>query len=713
MGVVRRTSIEDNRENKAVSSGIAVPLRGSVADPASVGTWESDRLSVAPTTMENRGEQVVSFDVFDTVLTRRVGDPRALFLLVGRRAAATGVLDCSANAFAKARRAAEIRAFRNAGGLDSSVSLIDIYHEVAHGLHLSEADEARLVELEMQVEHELLTPIQLGVDRVRAERVAGKRIIFVSDMYLPSAFIEAQLRRFNIFEAGDELFVSNELQLSKSTGRIWPHVLRTLDVNPSQIHHIGNDANSDGKRTSRAGLSTEVLSNFNLNRYEVSLESHHSATDGLSSAIAGASRLARLGGFSDSEQVIADVAAGVVAPFVLGNLLWTLDVAKREGLTKLFFVARDGQLLHEIAQKLAVKVGYEGELVYTYGSRQAWSLASITDSCTLAIDSTISVGDDLTTTLRDTLRRLELEPEDIAESLTANGFPSDRWDNALLPADGLRLRQIIVDDDQVFQRVKHQAKLSRDRILSYLDSVGAITNEPIGFVDLGTGATLFNALSSILETVGQKPPRGFYFGLRSSIPDSGFGRPLTYVRSEDDRLGYLRTPGLLTLVELACTADHGSVVGYEDVGGVVEPVFASDGNAAVVDWGLPIVRETVCRVAEELVTDSTLVGVSSVDLRPAVLDVFNLFWTTPTRSEAAVWGAYPFEDGWGEESIRHPIAERRTMRDIVNSAPHRHWWNEGSARLSGPVTRRAMNAREVAMHNAKRVQSKLRERIST
>ncbi len=654
--------------------------------------------------------KIVSFDVFDTVLTRRVGNPRAAFLLVGRRAAASGLINCSANAFAKVRHAAEVRAFQNAGGLDSSVSLADIYREVAHGAHLCEADEARLVELEMQVETELLAPIEVGVERVRSARRAGKRVIFVSDMYLSSAFIEEQLRRFDIFETGDQLFVSNELQLSKATGRIWTPVLSAIGAYPSQVHHIGNDGVSDGRMASRAGLSTEVVSSYNLNRYEQSLETHHSETDGLSSAIAGASRLARLAPFTSAEQVLADVAAGVVAPFVLGNLLWTLDVAKREGLTRLFFVARDGQLLHDIAQRLAPKVGYEGELIYTYGSRQAWALASITDSHTLAVESIISVGDDLTVSLRDTLARLEVEPEAIADSLSLNGFPATTWEQPLDAANATKLRQVVLSDDFIFQHLLHQAKLSRERILSYLDSVGAITSEPIGFVDLGTGATLFNALSSILETVGQRPPRGFYFGLRSSIPDSGFGRPLTYVRSEDDRLGYLRTPGLLTMVELACTADHGSVIGYEDVDGTTKPIFAADGNDAVVDWGLPIVRKTVCRVAQELVTDSTLVGVSSVDLRPAVLDVFSLFWNSPTREEAAVWGGYPFEDGWGEQSVRHPIAERRTIRDVVHSAPHRHWWNEGSARLSGPVTRTAFQVRSSARHNAKRFRAKLRQR---
>jgi len=650
---------------------------------------------------------VVSFDVFDTVLTRKVGEPQAAFLLVGRRAVAQGLIECSAHAFAKTRHAAEVRAFSNAGGLDSSVNLDDIYCEVANALHLSPDEASRLVALELAIESEILVPIPVGVDRVAYERSLGRQIIFVSDMYLPSSFIAYQLKRFGIREPDEHVFVSNELRRSKSTGSIWSPVLEAIGAEPSTVLHIGDNEKSDGRLARRAGLSVELVDERTLNRYERGLETHRDDTDGLSSAIAGASRLARLMPVESKYQAIADVAAGVVAPFAIGNLLWTLDVAKREGLKKLFFVARDGQVLCDVARELAPKVGYEGELIYTYGSRQAWTLASLTDNHTEAFDAMVANGQDLDVSLRSALRRFMIEPEHLSSTLEDNGFDVATWD-APLGCDGAeRLRCILRDDAVAAEHVMRQAKLSRELVLGYLETVGAITSEPIGFVDLGTGATLFNALSVILESVGQAPPRGFYFGLRSHVPDSGFGRPLTYVRNEEERLGYLRTPGLLTLVELACTADHGSVVGYEDRDGTVHPIFASDQNADVVDWGLPVVHETVRNVARELLTDPELVGLSSIDLRPCILDVFSLFWTEPTKVEAEVWGAYPFEDGWGEESIRHPIAERRRFQDVLRATPHRHWWTEGSARLSGLATRKAFDVRRTAMETKERVHTKL------
>ena len=657
--------------------------------------------------LSTTGGVVASFDIFDTVITRRVGEPRAAFLLLGRRLQEHDQIDCSAHAFARARTDAEVRAFRNAGGLDSDVSLRDIYSELGNALHWTHDRVSRLYEAELALESELLVTISDGKQRVDSARERGERIVYVSDMYLPSDFLEAVLRDRDLFIDGDTLIVSNEQRASKATGKLWPKTVDQLDTAPHLIHHVGNDAKSDGRTARKAGLSTLVLEQNNLNRYERALERHSDATDGLSSVLAGASRLARLDPPDPTRTALSDVAAGVVAPFVIGNLLWTLEVARKENLAELFFVARDGQVLCDVARILAPRVGYTGKLTYVYGSRQAWSLGGVTNIEPERLASIIPDSGDVSATLREVLARVEIIPEEVSIPLSHGGFHRATWGRPLVGDQPAQLRRLLCEDAELSQVLRDNAKTSRELVLGYLDSVGALTDEPIGFVDLGTGATLFNSLGAILGSVGQKPPLGFYFGLRSKIADVGFGMPLTYVRNEDERLGFLSTPGLLTLVELACTADHGSVLGYDDVNGVVVPRFDECGNDPVIHWGLPIVTETVCRVAEELLLSPDLVGTDGIDLRPAILDVFNLFWKSPTTDEAREWGSYPFEDGWGKHSYRHPIAEARGLLDTVRRQPYRHWWEEGAAQLSGPLTRKAFESRKRAKDVAEKVRKRL------
>lgn len=650
---------------------------------------------------------VASFDIFDTVLTRRVADPRSAFLLLGRRLVSKGEITCSSHAFARARTAAEQRVFANSGGLDSSVTLWDIYCDLANALHWSQAQTKRIYDEEIELEDDVLVVMNNGLRRVERARQRNQQVAFISDMYLPADVLERFLRDRGAMRNGDVLIVSNEYSASKATGALWPKALERLGVSASQVAHVGNDQRSDGRTAQRAGVRAEVLLQNNPNRYEIALESHAEETDGLSSALAGASRLARLDPPDPAHQDIADVSAGVIAPFVIGKLLWMLEVAKKEGLEKLFFVARDGQLFCDVARVLAPQVGYTGELSYIYGSRQAWALGGLRQVTSDSLRPILPEAGDVQATLRDALMRLQLTPEQVSVSLVQAGFHRNSWDRALSADDTTKFRYFLARDPDVRRAIRDASKLARELALAYFDQVGAITDQPIGFVDLGTGATLYNALSTMLSSVGQEPPLGFYFGLRRNVPDVGYGKPMAYVRDEDLGVGYLKTPGLLTLVELACTAPHGSVCGYEDVDGTVIPVLCPDGNQEVIDWGLELIHETVRRVANELLLSPDLVGVEGIDLRPAILEVFESFWESPTKAEAKAWGDYPFEDGWGAAAIRHPIAQSRGVLDAVRGAPHRHWWEGGSAQLSSPLARTAIDSRRAA----KEILGKVRRRI--
>ena len=112
-------------------------------------------------------------------------------------------------------------------------------------------------------------------------------------------------------------------------------------------------------------------------------------------------------------------------------------------------------------------------------------------------------------------------------------------------------------------------------------------------------------------------------------------------------------------------------------------------------------------MAEELILADDLVGTTGIDLRPAALDVFTLFWTSPSREEARCWGSYPFEDGWGEHSYRHPIAKSRRVLDVIRPQPYRHWWVQGASQLSGPITRTAFETRRRAKDLVARARKRL------
>jgi hypothetical protein len=65
--------------------------------------------------LPNKMNKLASFDVFDTVLTRVVGSPRTLFLLLGKRLAGLSIIDCTPETFTRARINAERYALKKSG----------------------------------------------------------------------------------------------------------------------------------------------------------------------------------------------------------------------------------------------------------------------------------------------------------------------------------------------------------------------------------------------------------------------------------------------------------------------------------------------------------------------------------------------------------------------------------------------------------------------
>ncbi len=138
---------------------------------------------------------VACFDVFDTVLTRAVGSPETVFLLLGRRLYQESLIACTPEAFARARLDAESRAHRNVG---ARCTIDSIYGELKSALRLTEVECERLRKLECSVEEEIMRPVPGAFERIEQARALGQRVVFLSDMYVSSEFIRQQLIRYGM-----------------------------------------------------------------------------------------------------------------------------------------------------------------------------------------------------------------------------------------------------------------------------------------------------------------------------------------------------------------------------------------------------------------------------------------------------------------------------------------------------------------------------------
>lgn len=82
-------------------------------------------------------------------------------------------------------------------------------------------------------------------------------------MYLDADFLKDILHKQGFTEI-DAVFVSNELNATKSTGQLFQTVAKRLKVSPNQILHLGDNYSVDFQTAQKEGLHAVWLPQISL-----------------------------------------------------------------------------------------------------------------------------------------------------------------------------------------------------------------------------------------------------------------------------------------------------------------------------------------------------------------------------------------------------------------------------------------------------------------
>ena len=625
------------------------------------------------------------FDVFDTTLTRLVGEPVSLFFLLGQRLCSRGLISRPAAAkFLQARVEAERRV--RSHDPQREVTLADIWKQLANDLELPLQLAQQCLEQELQLEEEMIRPVPNAKKSVTDARQKGK-VAFISDMYLPAAFIRRQLEKYELWGPECSLYVSCEHGCCKADGSLFRSVLEKEDVKTSEAHHVGNDPISDVQGAKLANIKSTLQSDCALNRYEQILQKASSQTRAWGALLAGASRVARLqaGNQNGRNRVLWEVASGVAAPTLVTYLLWVLKRARDLSIERLYFVSRDGQILLEIAQALSAKWKLGLELRYLYGSRQAWHLPAVSEITDRELAWILAETTFLS--IETALSRVGLQPQEIAATLMKAGFDRQHWQRNLGKEERRKLANLL-REPSVVSRIVQEGKKYRSTLLRYLEQEGFMDSAKSAIVDVGWTGRMFDSMTITLDSVGASAPYAFYFGL---VGQGQKGAPRTpreafYIDSYQHKNEPVPLPQRAAILEMFCAGDHGQVRGYVEHDGIIEPLLKEATNANVIDWGLREFRQAVRTFVDVLSCEHF----EADDFEPfarMVGQVLTEFWERPSYEEARVWGAFPYFDDQ-TEAYWNPLAQPCTVHDVICNlrglpfGRHVASWPAGSAKLS-------------------------------
>lgn len=268
-------------------------------------------------------DDVMSFDIFDTLVTRKVATPRGIFALMQEALADENLLlglplrvrqgfyDMRWYYEKKARE-------RWQKNNREDVTFEEIYTCLGEAEGLSEAQLQGLKKLEIDTEARNLVGIRENIRQMKNLLASGHRVILISDMYLSGEEIRSLLVTVDDVFRDIPIYSSADMQKGKWSGNGYKLIKQRENLDIFHWVHTGDNKGSDIGKARDLGIKTVFYNGAVLTRRESELMSKHEDDVYLQLAVGGL-RLRRLQGEDVSLDTLIGLPDEQQVPFGLAN----------------------------------------------------------------------------------------------------------------------------------------------------------------------------------------------------------------------------------------------------------------------------------------------------------------------------------------------------------------------------------------------------------
>lgn len=456
--------------------------------------------------------KLASFDIFDTTLIRKCGNPGNIFYLLAHKLYPND--KAKREDFLLWRKEAESEARRRTPGKDVTIEDIYASDELCG---FAEYTPAQLIEAEKNVEAVNLIANPAIKETICKKREEGYIICFISDMYLPSTMLKEVLEREGCINNNEVVYVSCEYNARKSNGALYKKLKEELK--PQQWEHFGDHAVSDVKMAKQNGIkATKVNTDFTTAE-KGTMQPRSNRHYYESSILAGLSRAARIHFGNDAYTTIA---ADFVAPAYIPYVHFVLKTAKERGIKTLYFLSRDSYILQKIAEQLP----HEGiELRYLFVSRKALLLPYLHNATAekflATLDPITKKGKsvkELALSLGTTIEELKTE---FNIEFNFNKIANQELEKKFVDA-------IFCTNSKYLPILNKRTKEKRELLNGYFAQEKVFSENNTAMVDIGWLGTTRLMINSILKEERYPETTFFYYGVRSDVMHSKHGSYITF-----------------------------------------------------------------------------------------------------------------------------------------------------------------------------------------
>lgn len=419
--------------------------------------------------------EVVSFDIFDTLIMRRIFSPEDVFRLLGEEVHSTLSIDEDIDI-------AGIRA-KASSSCNVYASIDDIYTVIQSDCKMTDEQVHDTMKLEFNIDKRLCVQRKEIVELYDYSISKGKSVYLISDMYYTKDYIKELLSACNINLIDDDnIWISCEINKDKITGSMWEEYANIIGTDRKCIH-IGDNIKGDVYNPQSYGIDAYYI----MSAKDMLMNSSAAKLAPCVNTVQDSVCMGIVNERLFNNPFVLNVKKGritytdaesygycVYGPLLEKFLLWLYYNSRKDSVDKLLFFARDGYFLEKDYKMLVNLLNDESEqdCCYLPISRRLIYLATLENEDDLKrVLAFPYVG-----TFAEYMKsRFGIEVSD----------DTKKYNNCMINAVG--------DSDKIYEwiepykeKIYEEAAYERTNYLRYLHDDGDMKNDySYGTVDLG------------------------------------------------------------------------------------------------------------------------------------------------------------------------------------------------------------------------------------
>jgi FMN phosphatase YigB (HAD superfamily) len=587
----------------------------------------------------------VSFDLFDTLLVRRIHDPDmvkpAVARYVSSKAARCGITVSwpyvlkLRNRFEKEQRQTTGQRFP-----DFEARYPDYMGRMLRAVFGEAADhEALLTEVtayELSLENAVLVPRSELVAWLRELKGQGKRVLIVSDIYLPASHLERLVEHAGFLDQVDAVISSADSFLAKASGHAYPLLKERFGLAYDRWLHVGDNPISDGLRPAEHGIQALVLRDGREKLRKSLLKRY--CTYSLGQHLYRGRAVQQIMLPIEAENIprhpLYVKGFNVFAPLFSGFIQGVAEHCLKSGIRRLYFFSREGWLFEQIWQELAPRLFAGAELPavsYLHVSRMALAPASCAYAGLDREHADIVFLPAGNRDFRDVCRVFGLQAEPFTPFLARHELTVETVlspaHEGYIPENRIRFNELLEEDEEFQQEVRRQTLAANQALQLYLEEQGFFGQPDVALVDIGWLGTIQRFLHRAIAHRKDAPRcHGLLFGASRGVayPET-LNNEVRGILYDRDRFDLAASSMLynLDLFEEICRAPHPTLNAYrlaENAAGY-ELAFRRDDDAAAQaeqahsEHFRPL-QEGILAGAKQYATAAAMLGYTFAELRP-------------------------------------------------------------------------------------------------